>query len=505
MVEAEEYEKLVEDGGVTKKVLVPGYGEGKPGQGQVVIILFACRLPDGKVVDSVSDPRWAAMFRTDSETMFKGMHVAVLSMKRGEVARYRVKAPYAFGDKGNDKVPANSDVELEIEMLDFHDHWRHMIDLTDKERLEFTKTIKATGNEHFKEKRLKAAAHFYSEGITYIETLVNPDYAKTGPEVVELRRSLYLNQSVVCNSLSDWHSTIKYCTSIIEKEPNVAKARYLRGVALFKVGRYDEALGDLKEAHRLSPDDAKVVETMREIQEFKAKQKEIEKKKYQKIFASEHLYQEVNPRVTTALQKFPPYDPSNPRVFFELKVGPRDSKMLIFELIKTKVPKTVENFRVFCTGEKVHPYRPYTYKDSYFHRVIKNFMIQGGDIQKRDGTGGYSIYGDTFDDENFYLPHSQAGILSMTNQGKKNTNGCQFFITFKKTPWCDGKNVAFGRLIKGFDFLLNELQVLDVTKEFQIPKLPIKIVNCGEYTDPIEPELPPKKKKPPPNPTVSSG
>lgn len=113
---------------------------------------------------------------------------------------------------------------------------------------------------------------------------------------------------------------------------------------------------------------------------------------------------------------------------------------MIFELFKKKVPKTVENFKCLCTGEKGEDLY---YKGNIFHRIIKGFMAQGGDFTNQNGTGGKSIYGHKFDDEGVWIPHDTKGLLSMANAGK-NTNGSQFFITFKNTPHLNGKHTVFG-------------------------------------------------------------
>lgn len=174
---------------------------------------------------------------------------------------------------------------------------------------------------------------------------------------------------------------------------------------------------------------------------------------------------------------------ANPVVFFDVTIGGAPAGRIEMELYKDTVPKTAENFRALCTGEKGvgKSGKPLHYKGCTFHRVITDFMLQGGDFTRGNGTGGESIYGMKFEDESFAGKagkHTGLGCLSMANAGP-NTNGSQFFICTVDTPWLDGKHVVFGNVTKGLDVVK---AVEAVGSGSGATSKPCIIADCGQLS-----------------------
>ena len=161
------------------------------------------------------------------------------------------------------------------------------------------------------------------------------------------------------------------------------------------------------------------------------------------------------------------------KVFFDVSIGGQNAGRIIFKLYNDVVPKTAENFRALCTGEKAPNL---TYKQSSFHRIIPQFMLQGGDFTNHNGTGGVSIYGAKFQDENFTRKHDKVGLLSMANAGP-HTNGSQFFITTVVCPWLDGKHVVFGEVVEGMDVVK---KIEAVGNQSGKPSSKVVIENSGQ-------------------------
>jgi peptidylprolyl isomerase len=465
----ENYINITEDEGVKKQVLVEGTGD-SPKSGQEVEVHYEGKLAsNGKIFDSSKD-RATFKFVLNGGQVIKGWDVAVATMKKGEKANFYLKADYAYGAQGaGADIPPNSDLIFEIELLDFYNKAKSKYELDISERVSTAKQLKEEGIKLFKEKNFADAAFKFEEGYSFVDKTSPKD---TTEEVKELCISLLLNMSNCYNNLKQYEATIKKTTEAIKLKQYLAKAHYYRGIAYANTGEIEKAEEDYKVLVILVAEgDQGVLNLRKLIDEKKAQKSKSEKALFGKFFKSS-VYDDV-PEVVKSKAVPEQVNPNNPIVYFDLQIGEEaNTKRIEFELFADKVPKTAENFRALCTGEK-----NITYKNTIFHRAIKGFMMQGGDYENSNGTGGASIYGRKFDDENFLYNHSKGGLLSMANSGP-NTNGSQFFITFKETPWLDGKHVVFGRVISGMDYV-HEVEAIETDSQDK-PQITVRISDCGE-------------------------
>lgn len=470
MVEEAQGIKLTADGGIVKYILSEGVG-GTPKSKQQVAIFYTGKLPGGEVLDSSDEDPYKFVIGVGE--VIRGWDIGIGSMRRGEKARFVIDCKYAYGEKGAPpKIPPNATVELEVELLDFHDKRRPADDLDNDEKESLAEECKVTGNAGFKDKTLNTAVYAYKEGINAIEHILE---SERNTATRKLWVSLHLNLCIALNLLANWAETKRYADRVIAVHADQPKAHYLRGIAEENMSLFYEAIKDLEVALKANPADEKVRLELEAAKKRKQDTHRKEKAAFSKLFQQPSEHTVAGPK----------YDPANPRVFMDIKIGTAEPRRVVIELFSKVVPKTAENFRCLCTGERSTPDRRLHYKGTKFHRIVKGFMMQGGDIVKGDGTGAISIYGEHFEDENFAYKHEVPGLLSMANSGA-NTNGSQFFVTFKAVPWIDGKHVVFGRVVKGMATIRAAEGV--GTGINDVPTQDVMIVDCGEFKEHVSPE-----------------
>jgi len=278
-----------------------------------------------------------------------------------------------------------------------------------------------------------------------------------GGDLSRMQLSLHLNLAQVNLLLKKYEEVVTHASEALKLESESSKALFRRGVALDALGKVKDAANDLVKAARLEPRSAEI------------------RKKYEEVKKKALELQEVDED-----ERPPEHNLAElPRVFLDIAIGDAPPVRIVFVLYTDTVPKTAENFRQLCTGEhegRTARGKLFHYKGSVLHRMIPGLMVQGGDFENTNGTGGESIYGRRFPDESFRDKHTRRGLLAMANDGP-NTNGSNFFVSLAAAEHLDKLHVIFGEVAEGME-LLDALEALPTDPECR-PLTDCVIADCG--------------------------
>ncbi|KAF8822996.1 peptidyl-prolyl cis-trans isomerase [Cardiosporidium cionae] len=457
------------DGKVTKRILHSGEGK-TPTTGELVSIHYIGTLTNGEVFDSSRNRNSPFAFVLGKGNVIKGFDLGVASMAVGEKSVLTIDSDYGYGASGQGNViPPRSTLIFELELLSIEAVKVDKMQMTMEEKLQAASDEKELGNNCFKKNSLATAISHYTQALEYFENVEEwPQNLKHSKDTIAL--SCHLNLATCYLKSELFSKSIQQATAALEINSNSLKGYYRRGVARMNFGLLESALTDLKIAVKMEPKNADIRRDYATCKQRIVEEAAREKEQYTGMFGKIGLYSDkVGKRNLAKLKK----------VFLDISIDEAPPQRLVITLYNDTVPKTTDNFRALCTGERGVGKlgKPLHYKDSPFHRLIPGFMIQGGDFTNENGTGGESIYGPSFNDENFKDKHTKRGLLSMANAGG-NTNSSQFFITFNECSHLDGKHVVFGEITEGLEFL-DILERIE-TAEQDVPRKSTRIVECGE-------------------------
>ena len=457
------------DGGIMKQITSPGISDEKPQVGDLVKAHYTGTLEDGTKFDSSRDRGKAFEFTCGVGQVIKGWDQGFASMCKGEKAILTIQSDYGYGAQGSPPViPGGATLLFDVELINFGPKPKEKHEMTAEEKIQGAQQGKDVGLAAYKEKNFEMAYLEWEEALDYLQ-FDDSASDEERKQFDDLKLSLHLNLAQAALLNKEFSGTLKYAGQVLEKDPTNIKALYRSGAAHSGMANFAEAKQFLMEAYKIDNKNKAVRDELsllkKRIQDAKTK----EKQTFGNLFSKAPMYDDKND-VAVVLGHDEHKDTT--KVYFDIAIGSSEPERVQMELFTDTVPKTAENFRALCTGEK-----GFGYKGCGFHRVIKDFMIQGGDFTNHNGTGGKSIYGEKFNDENFSSKHTEPFLLSMANSGK-NTNGSQFFITTTATPHLDNKHVVFGRVLKGSE-IISKIENSEKGSDDK-PVEPVTIVECGE-------------------------
>jgi cyclophilin family peptidyl-prolyl cis-trans isomerase len=412
-------------------------------------------------------------------------------MRRGEKAVITAHSDFAYGASGSPPtIPAFATLRFEVELLSFGPKPKEMWQMSAAEKLAAAESHKGEGNAAFLKGEVDAAMEAYRQALRFVDSLGATgetdfnDQVESEADKAQLRAlKVAVNSNLAACLLKRqlWQEAAAKATDAISADAGHSKSLFRRGTARLHLGEFEAAKADLLAAAKLEPANKAIRDELEKAKQQADAAKAKEKAAFSGMFSKKGftLYEEKPlPPAAAANYKGP-----NPRVFFDVSIGGEKKGRVVMSLYRHAVPKTVENFRALCTGEKGvgQAGKPLHYKGSAFHRIIKGFMCQGGDFTAGNGTGGESIYGAKFADEAFVYVHDRKGLLSMANAGP-NTNGSQFFITTVPTPHLDKKHVVFGEVVEGYE-VVQAMEDVDVAPGDNRPRSEVVIEDCGYLGD----------------------
>ena len=471
-----EYINITEDGGIKKRILKEGQGA-NPKEGNEVVISYVGKFKDEILVYSKENEPFS--FTLGEKKVMKGWEIAVKTMKLGEKSEFIMTPEYTYNDKQvYENALPNSIMTYTIELKSIHYKTTEesLENLTYEEKLQWGRLLKQNGVQKFKENDISSARDYFVKALSFLKTM-DPKKEEE-KEGVELFLTILSNICNCYNKEKDYESVMKFAFIGIDIKPT-PKLLYFRTIASANLEEFEKAENDLNDlillfASNGQDNNKEVNDTVNYLRELIDSRKKIYEEKNKSF--SRAIYRQVFHHNKSKKDRiFVPNtkpNPKNPVVFFEIKIENDIIGKIEFELFKDAVPITVENFRNICIGTE----DGLTYKNSNIDKIIKDFVIGGGKLEylKQEKK---CIYGEYFDDENYFYCHCRRGLLTMDNDGK-NKNNSKFLITLKHIPWFDGKHVVFGQLINGME-IINQIEEIETDNDGK-PSKTITIVNCGE-------------------------
>ena len=520
---------LLGNGGIMKRVLRPGNAiVGRPPKDALCKVHYTGWLMDGTRFDSSRDRFGNPFFKLGSRMETMCLEDGVATMNRGELAEFVCKAAYAYGDQGwssangQSKVPARSTVRWVVELYSWSGFSGDRSKMSYAEVMDQAAALKGKGSEYVRQEMWDAAQERYHEAVQLLEDPKFNLHEELSEgwvrEAAKLLLSCQLNEALCELKREDFNAALRLLDAVLARPSLLTieqkvKAHYRRHQARMGRQEYEEALADATAAQELDPKNGDVHNAVMGSRFAKQMADRAQRSQFAGMFEREaksagaHLGGSGAQSTTVSLTKestelyeeesgIPPWVEPLPTAYLDVSIGGRAIGRIVIELFAREVPKTCENFRALCTGEAGNGKasgRPLHFQGVRFHRVIRGFMVQGGDIVSGNGRGGESIFGGQFDDESLEGRHDKPGLVVMANAGR-NMNGSQFFITTCAAPHLDKSHVIFGRVLIGME-VVRQVERTPVDND-DMPREEVLIDECGSEAGSIPHVAIPKSKHP---------